>query len=155
MKKLKRVFSFMMALVMLASTLNLEVLHVQAASNEPTSGSTEVPKEPENYLSAGEWLYWVDENQAYIAGYTNKEAVELTIPGKLGGRPVVGIGSRAFCDNQALQTISIHTNVIFIAGDAFEGLNACYNTRALPHIPELTQVDVGFVAYFVNIILLS
>lgn len=63
-KKLQRVFSF----VMLASTLNLEVLRVQTANNEPTFGSTEVPKEPENDLSAGEWLYWIDGNQTYIAG---------------------------------------------------------------------------------------
>lgn len=61
--------------------------------------------------------------------------MELTIPGKLGGKPVAGIGSKAYCDNHALQTISIHTNVIFIAADAFEGLNvtikAYHGTYAL------------------------
>lgn len=123
MKKLKRVFSLVMAFVMLTSALNLGMIPIVHAESIETEGSSSVPDTAEKVQSAGEWIYWVENNVAYIAGYNNKEELSLTIPGSLGGYPVQGIGHGAFTENTALQTIKIHTNVTAIAEDAFDGLN--------------------------------
>lgn len=123
MKKLKRVFSLVMAFVMLVSALHLDMIPVARAESIETEGSSSVPDTAEKVQSAGEWLYWVENNVAYIAGYNNKEELSLTIPGSLGGYPVQGIGHGAFTENTALQMIKIHTNVTVIAEDAFSGLN--------------------------------
>lgn len=123
MKKLKRVFSFVMAFVMLLSGLNLAmILPVAAVDNNPTLGSTDVIERTGKLLTFGEWEYYVENGRAIVAGYKNEEENNLTIPFSLGGYPVSGIGRNAFSSNSFLTEIRIHTNVTSIASNAFEGL---------------------------------
>lgn len=119
--KMKRIVSIMMALVLLATGVDLSFLTV--ASAEGTAGSMSVSETPDEILSMGEWLYWVEDGQAIVAGYTNLSETSLTVPYHLGGYPVTGIGHRAFSANTSLSRIQMHTNVTSIADDAFAGLS--------------------------------
>ena len=124
MKQLKRVFSLALTLVLLFTGFEIPISPSMAmAEGVSSTGTTSVPSTPDNVLSVGEWLYWIEDGVAYIAGYTNTSESSLKIPGSLGGYPVVGIGHRAFSGNSSLSTIQIHTNVTRIADDAFYGIN--------------------------------
>ena len=125
MKQIKRVFSMLLILVLLftgaVEPLGLTVM--AAAENVPTLGTTDIGNTPEELLSLGEWVYWIEDGMATIAGYADKSVTTLQLPARLGGYPVVGIGRNAFQDNTALSIIQIPTNVTHIADNAFEGLN--------------------------------
>ncbi|MBR2719088.1 MAG: Ig-like domain-containing protein [Clostridia bacterium] len=125
MKKFKRFFSLTLALILLFTGVEVPISPSAAmAEGVPSAGTTSVPVTPENLLSAGEWLYWIEDGVAYIAGYTNTSESTLKIPGGLGGYPVVGIGQKAFQANKSLTSIQMHTNVTHIADDAFEGIGS-------------------------------
>ncbi|MBR6953927.1 MAG: Ig-like domain-containing protein [Clostridia bacterium] len=119
-KKLLRILSAVMALVLFATGVNFPL--VSFAHAEGSSGSSNVPATPDELLSMGEWQYWVEDGVAIVAGYTNPDEASLTIPYQLGGYPVAGIGHRAFSANSGLRSITVHTNVTSIADDAFAGL---------------------------------
>lgn len=118
-KHSRRILSFLLMLVMLVSELTCAIPPVAYA--EETLGDTGVSDTPDELLSLGEWLYWVEDGLAIVAGYSNTDESTLTIPYQLGGYPVAGIGHRAFSPNSGLQEIRIHTNVTRIAADAFAG----------------------------------
>lgn len=117
---LKRVASMMMMIVMLVTGMDWSFL--TTASAETSVGNMEVTDTPDEILSMGEWLYFVEDGKAIVAGYVNKEVTSLKIPGSLGGNPVAGIGHKAFVQNNKLENIQIHTNITRIAEDAFDGL---------------------------------
>lgn len=119
---LKRVFSSMLLLVLLVTGMDLSF--ISFASAEETAGSMTVSETPDELLSMGEWLYWVEDGRAIVAGYTNLSEANLTVPFNLGGYPVTGIGHKAFSENLSLKSIHIHTNVTSIAQDAFEGMRS-------------------------------
>lgn len=128
-KKVLRVLCAMMALVLVMTGIDLSF--VSFAHAEGSAGGSNVSATPDELLSMGEWLYWVENGLAIVAGYTNPDEASLTIPYHLGGYPVAGIGHRAFASNNGLRSITIHTNVTSIANDAFFGLDgitiAAYN----------------------------
>ena len=126
MKQIKRVFSFLLVLVLLFSGVDwINCLGLVAyADNVPTKGSTSVGKAPDELLTMGEWVYWVENGQAVVAGYLDENVTNLQVPAHLGGYPVTGIGEKAFSINTTLSSIQIPTNVTHIAEDAFAGLTS-------------------------------
>ena len=125
MKQVKRVFALMLALLMLFTGADWTFGLGQRAyaDNVETRGSTDLEDTPEELLTLGEWVYWVEDGTATIAGYNGLSETSLKIPEKLGGYPVTGIGQRVFSANTALRNVQFHTNVTRIAEDAFEGLS--------------------------------
>ena len=126
MKHVKRVFALFLVMVLLFTGIDWVTCSGAKAyaDNIPTQGSTDVGETPEELLNLGEWLYYVENGQATVAGYQDKAVSSLQIPAHLGGFPVTGIGRQAFCENTALASIQIPTNVTRIAENAFEGLNS-------------------------------
>lgn len=125
MKQIKRGFAILLIFVLLFTGV-VEPLGLTAratADNVPTLGTNIVNETPREILYLGEWVYWVEDGVATIAGYQNIGEVSLSIPAKLDGYPVTGIGHKAFVQNKSLNSIQIHTNVTRIADDAFDGLN--------------------------------
>lgn len=123
MNPAKRVFCALLTLLMVFGmfTEPFGSLLTARAEAAPTLGSTDVPDAPGELLEMGEWLYWIEDNKAVVAGYQGLAETDLIIPNKLGGCPVYAIGSGAFAKNTALQSIQVPTNVTRIAEDAFAG----------------------------------
>ena len=125
MKQAKRVFVLVLTMVMLFATVSEPLGSIARATSDNTAsqGTTTVSETPESLLHLGEWVFWVENAQAYIAGYEDPGVRDLKIPAHLNGYPVVGIGARAFSANTALKSIYVPTNVTQIADDAFQGLD--------------------------------
>lgn len=123
MKQFRRVFSLLTAVILLITGFVQPLgMTISAKADAVSSqGSTEVADTPEELLAFGQWLYWVEDGMATIAGYSNPDETNLTIPAKLDGYPVTGIGAEAFRDNAALKTLQVPTNVTRIAANAFAG----------------------------------
>ena len=125
MKHINRVLALMLTLVLLFTGVNWDAFTgVNAYAATASAGSEAQGDTPEGLLSLGGWLYWVEDGQAIVAGYEDRSVSSLQIPARLGGYPVTGIGQKAFCENAALRTIEVPTNVTRIADDAFFGLSS-------------------------------
>ena len=123
MKHLKRILTLTLALVLLVTGMDFTfVLPEAKAEGGPSYGTTSVPSIPTEVLYSGEWIYWIEHDVAYVAGYNNIKENKLVVPGKLGGVPVVGIAHNAFASNSALKYIKLHLNITQIASDAFGSL---------------------------------
>lgn len=145
MKVTKRCFALFLILVMMLTNVGelVGVTTVAHAEEAVTSlGTKEVSQTPEALLNFGEWSYWVEsDGAATVAGYMNTDETSISIPARLNGHPVTGIGHRAFSANSALKEIYIPTNVTRIAGDAFQGvagltLSAYHGAFALDYAKE-------------------
>ena len=87
-KKTLRILCAAMAFILLTTGINLPAM--SSAHAEGTAGNSNVANTPDDLLSMGEWLYWVEDGIAIVAGYTNPNEASLTIPYQLGGYPVAG-----------------------------------------------------------------
>ncbi|MBQ9951707.1 MAG: leucine-rich repeat protein [Clostridia bacterium] len=68
--------------------------------------------------SDGEWIYALrSDGYAQITGYTGPGG-SVTVPKRLSGAAVAGVGSRALAD-VPLTDVSLHGNILYIADDAF------------------------------------
>lgn len=123
MKQVKRVFCMLLILVLVFSGIAepMGLIPEAAAENVPTLGTRKVGDTPEELQSLGEWVFFVENGQATIAGYLDQQVTSLQIPSRLSGYAVTGIGHRAFSDCKNLADIQIPTNVTRIADDAFTG----------------------------------
>lgn len=135
----------------LANAAFMPTIETNSADEESTQGDV---------LSDGKWLYQLNGEYASIVGYDDVSATSISIPFEVNGIAVNAIGSRAFSQNTALTELYVHGNVISIADDAFEGLNAVlsgYNgtkvlefaaDKGIPYINR-TSVDMaeGIVDY--------
>ena len=123
MKQFRRVFSLLTAILLLFTGLVEPIGITKSAKAETVSsqGTTNVEGAPDELLQFGEWIYWVTDGTATVAGYAGLAETSLTIPAKLDGYPVTGIGAEAFAANTALETVQVHTNVTRIADNAFVG----------------------------------
>jgi hypothetical protein len=100
-------------------------------SNEcrPDMGCDDDSDCPEGYTCVqGEcqnivFTYSVAGGTATITGYTGTGS-HLVIPSEIAGLPVVAIGSMAFMNNTAVQTVSIPEGVVSIDSYAFYGCSA-------------------------------
>ncbi len=84
-------------------------------------------EESVSYSTSGSYEYYLTNNQAYIYKY-NGNISNLTVPNKLNGYTVVGIGNNAFSGNTTLQTIKFPATLHSIDNYAF------YNCTALQTI---------------------
>lgn len=68
----------------------------------------------------GDWTYTLydEDTTAAITGYTGSDA-SITIPSKIGGKPVTRIGSGAFQDNTVVTAVVIPASVVRIEDNAF------------------------------------
>ena len=93
----------------------------------------EEPKPDGKYttLNDPEWTYVVSDG--YVTIYNGRSAAvrrlrpstsEVIVPVKLGGRPVIGIGRWAFHSCSWLSKVTIHSNIVSIEADAFNGCNS-------------------------------
>lgn len=151
-----RVLSILMSLVLLFSAVNF-MTPSALADKEGTAGNMDADFGSAEILEMGEWRYTVQNGQAAVAGYTDTEATDVTVPYALGGFPVTGIGHKAFSGNIRLSRIQIHTNVTKIASDAFDGLNdvtvAAYNgAYALKYADEknMNRQNISSAAVFAD-----
>lgn len=121
----KRFIAMLLMIIMLSATVAdpLSLIVYAGGPQVATLGATDVSDTPDELLTLGEWQYYIENDVAVIAGYTNYGETSLTLPYSLGGYPVAGIAHRAFSANTALEEIEIHTNVTSIAVDAFEDCN--------------------------------
>ncbi len=124
MKQLKRILALLLGLTLLFTGVNWteDGGATAYAEGSPAQNPVSVDEKPEELLEMGEWIYWVKNGQAVVAGYADKGVTTLSIPARLGGYPVTGIGKEAFSANTALKSIQIPTNVTRIADNAFSGL---------------------------------
>ena len=124
MKQLKRILALLVGLTLLFTGVDWTADRGATAYAEgmPTQNPETIDENPDELLHMGEWIYWVKDGQAVVAGYEDKGVTTLSIPAHLGGYPVTGIGREAFSTNTVLQSIQIPTNVTRIADNAFSGL---------------------------------
>lgn len=124
MKLVKRIIALLLGMMILFTgfdwTVGRETTAV--AENSPSQLPVPVDEKPDELLNMGEWIYWVKDGQAVVAGYEDKGVTSLNIPAHLGGYPVTGVAREAFSTNTALKSIQIPTNVTNIADSAFAGL---------------------------------
>lgn len=88
-----------------------------------------------------DYYYTVTNGEATIIRYKQNEK-KVTIPSKLGGYPVTGIGSFAFEFNTALESISLPNSITHIDEGAFTG---CINLKSIK-IPDSVN-SVGRSAF--------
>ncbi len=124
MKQGKRVFCMLLILVLMFTGLvePMGLIPKAAADNVPTVGTGAVGDVPDELQYLGEWVYYVEDGMATVAGYLDQGVTSLQIPSRLSGYAVTGIAHQAFSANKALANIQIPTNVTRIAEDAFDGL---------------------------------
>ena len=119
MKKWQRILSalLMVSLVLSGMTLPSGLSRAQASASG-ISGTNAVKSRPEGILSLGEWLYYLEDGDAVIAGYADQSASALSLPNELDGHIVSGIGANAFSGYSQI-TLTVHSLVTKISRDAF------------------------------------
>ena len=75
---------------------------------------------PDEASPEEDFQFTVINQQARVTKYVGKKT-NVVIPPLLGGWPVTSIGSNAFFDNQAVQSVSIPLGVVSIGESAFKG----------------------------------
>ncbi|MBQ3940768.1 MAG: leucine-rich repeat protein [Oscillospiraceae bacterium] len=97
---------------------------------------------------SGDWQYTVSSGKATITGYTGT-ATSITIPGTLGGKTVVAIGSEAFMSNQKLTSVTVPASVTVIRDFAF---NSCskLNTVEVKGSAHIEELAFGYCTALTN-----
>lgn len=127
MKMIKCIFTLLLTVPVLLLGFSFPAFEGKA-DTEPAIpsgilGTNNVGTQPEEFLQSGEWLYYLDGDEAIIAGYANKDAHSLVIPFKLSKHFVTGIGSEAFRDIKELKEVRIHSLITRIDQDAFKNID--------------------------------
>ena len=127
MKMIKRTFTLVLTLAVLLAGFAFPEFRREAKAEDTMpsgiSGTSDVGNQPDELLQSGEWLYYLDGDEAIIAGYVNKDESSLIIPYKLNSHIVTGIGNRAFFENVKLDNITIHSLVTRIGEGVFNNTN--------------------------------
>ncbi|MGN1442517.1 MAG: leucine-rich repeat domain-containing protein, partial [Acutalibacteraceae bacterium] len=89
--------------------------------------------------SEGYYTYSVSSGKATITSVNDSISGNVTIPSKLGGYPVTGIGDEAFINCTGLTGVTIPNSVTNIGNDAFSGCTG------------LTRVDITDLAAWCKI----
>lgn len=123
MKTIRRMIALLLTLALLLMDFGIRGFQkeAKAETSAPTGiiGTNDVGTQPDELLQSGEWLYYLDGEEAIIAGYSNNEET-LSIPFRLDKHRVTGIANDAFTNNYLLKTIQIHSLVSRIGDKAFE-----------------------------------
>ena len=77
--------------------------------------------------TSGMYTYTVSDGQATITAVSDSISGRVTIPSKLGGYPVTGIGDGAFANKLSIQELNIPNTVISIGHGAFESCKRLAN----------------------------
>jgi len=124
MKTIKRVLSLITAISLILVSISITGLAGEAVAETNVYsgiiGTKDVGTVPDELLQSGEWLYYLDGDEAIIAGYRNNSEQALRIPFSLNRHNVVGIGQNAFQNNDGLRTVQIHSMVNRIAENVFQ-----------------------------------
>ncbi|MCL1810388.1 MAG: leucine-rich repeat protein [Clostridiales bacterium] len=88
-----------------------------------------------NYYSA-DFTYTLSDNNATITGYSGIEAA-VTIPDKIDGYPVVGIGTNAFRNMGGVKSVILPDSVTTIGSNAFQN---CSNLSSINYPAGLQSV---------------
>ena len=103
LKKQSRIFiSAILGMLLLAGNVYAEAAPLESIQQEASVYYADA--------ISGDYQYSVNKGVATITKYTGSAAT-LTIPGKLGGYTVTGIGNYAFKGNKTLTEITIPKNV--------------------------------------------
>lgn len=124
MKIIKRTFTLVLTLAVLLVGFTFPDVHgeAKAETTMPSgiSGTSDVGNQPDELLQSGEWLYYLDGDEAIIAGYRNGRERSIVIPYSLDRHPVVGIGRDAFKNSSIIDSVQIHSMVTRISDEAFD-----------------------------------
>lgn len=97
-----------------------------------------------NYGVEGDWSYNIlDDETIRIDGYCGKET-EITIPSKLLGRTVTGIGGSNFyfdCDNADVKTMNIPASVTYIGAGTLRSLGYLENINVDSNNTKFSSVN--------------
>lgn len=124
MKITKRVFTLFLSLTVLLAGISIPTFtrEAKAESNAPSGiiGTNDVGIQPDELLQSGEWLYYLDGDEAIIAGYDNLNTASLKIPYRINGHTVSGISEKAFYNLTILKSVEVHSLITRIADNAFQ-----------------------------------
>ena len=87
----------------------------------------------------GHFCYTVSGNEATVTGYDGDD-LSVTVPDKLGGKPVTAIGDYAFADNVRLQGIALPSTLKAIEYGAFEN---CISLESIDIPDSVTTIGYG------------
>lgn len=109
-RKLKKLTSVCLAVIMLLSVMTVAPITVNAAD--------EINESVGDTYTSGDFEYELYDDTVYIIRYSGNET-NLTIPSEIDGYIVTEIGGGAFCGNTSLKNVTIPDSVSYIGGYAF------------------------------------
>ena len=119
MKTIKRILAAAVAAVTMTTGLSF-----QFSDTDIFVGLTEMSVSADSTeQTSGDYKYKEDTDGVIITSYTGSDKT-LTIPDKLGGSAVIGIGQRAFRKNADIVSVTLPETVKTINECAFEGCSA-------------------------------
>ena len=145
MKKL-----LLIALVLLACVLTVTSCGTSPAKTTPNENGNTTPNQnqtatPDTTSSepnstpaeALTYEYKESENGYYVAGIGSNQSTHIIIPDTHEGKPVIGIGYKAFMSCYDLESITLPNSITTISDQAFRD---CYNLKNI-NLPEsITQI---------------
>ncbi len=89
-------------------------------------------------LRSGDYVYEITDDGVVIVEYTGNSRDEK-IPGKLGGKPVTGIGENSFEGNGELRTVEIPSGITYIGKGAFRACPALEKADVSESVEEIGE----------------
>lgn len=103
----------------------------------------------------GDFIYLISEDNTYtkLVGYSGTDA-EVIVPEKLGGKPVVSIGSNAFSGLKFIKSVVIEASLVQLLESAFSGCAGLQNI-SIKYVKEIKSSVFEDCTSLVNVSILN